>query len=105
MKLLVIGGGGQLGSKIIQIAMVRAEVAATYLSRRPMLDDSHIFQVDKTNLQNIRALAQKLKPDVIVDTAALHNVDYCETHRQQADAVNVEGSRNVAMAEIGRAHV
>lgn len=46
---------------------------------------------------------KKIKPDIVVDTAALHNVDYCETHRDEAWMVNVEGTRNVADAcrEVG----
>jgi dTDP-4-dehydrorhamnose reductase len=34
----------------------------------------------------------------VVDTAALHDVNFCETHRDAAWRVNVEGTRNVADA-------
>jgi len=98
MRILVIGGGGQLGTKIVEQARDRFEVYATYLTRKPLLEESRIFQIDKTNREDMRALFRKLKPQVVVDTAALHNVDYCETHRDEAWKANVEGTRNVAEA-------
>lgn len=98
MRILVIGGGGQLGTKIVEQTRHRFEVYATYLTRKPLLEESRIFQIDKTNREDMRALFRKLKPQVVVDTAALHNVDYCETHRDEAWKANVEGTRNVAEA-------
>lgn len=98
MKVLVVGGGGQLGRKIVEQAEDRFEVYATYLTRKPLIDESKIFQIDKTNGEAILNLFRKLKPEVVIDTAALHNVDYCETHKDEAWNANVEGTRNVAVA-------
>jgi dTDP-4-dehydrorhamnose reductase len=41
---------------------------------------------------------KKLQPDVVIDTAALHNVDYWKIHPEEAWRVNVEGTKNVAEA-------
>jgi len=98
MRILVVGGGGQLGAKIVEQAKDRFEVYATYLSRKPLLNESRIFQIDKINREDALNLIQKLKPEVVIDTAALHNVDYCETHKDEAWSANVEGTRNVADA-------
>jgi dTDP-4-dehydrorhamnose reductase len=96
--ILVIGGGGQLGSKIIEYSREYHEIYATYLSRPPQLSASKIFLADKTDKSSIQSLVKKIKPDVVIDTAALHNVDYCETNMEQAYRVNVEGTKNVAEA-------
>jgi len=98
VRILVIGGGGQLGTKIVEQARDRFDAYATYLTRKPLLEESRIFQIDKTNREDIRALFRKLRPEIAVDTAALHNVDYCETHKDEAWKANVEGTRNVAEA-------
>lgn len=98
MRILVIGGGGQLGTKIVEQAKDRFETYATYLTRKPSLNESNLFQLDKTNREDVFTLFRKLKPEVAVDTAALHNVDYCETHKNEAKSANVEGTRNVAEA-------
>jgi len=98
MKVLVIGGGGQLGSKIIEKAKDNFDVYATYMTREPSLDPSRIYKVDKTDRGGIIHFFRKLKPNIVIDTAALHSVDYCETHKQEAWAVNVEGTKNVVEA-------
>jgi dTDP-4-dehydrorhamnose reductase len=43
-------------------------------------------------------LVGDVHPNAIVNTAALHNVDYCETHREEAAKVNVEGVTNLGEA-------
>ena len=98
MKILVIGGGGQLGSKIVEHAQQTHSLYATYMTRRPRLKDARIYQVDKTDKEAIQGLIKSLKPDAVIDTAAIHNVDYCETHTEEAYQVNVEGTRNIAEA-------
>jgi len=98
MRLLVIGGGGQLGTKIVEKAKDRFQVYATYLTRKPPLNQSNTFQTDKTNREDVLTLFQRLRPEVVIDTAALHNVDYCETHKAEARLANFEGTRNIAEA-------
>jgi dTDP-4-dehydrorhamnose reductase len=98
LKILVIGGGGQVGSKIIEQSREYHEIYATYLTRPPPLSASKIFLADKTDKNSIQSLVKKIKPDVVIDTAALHNVDYCETNKEQSHIVNVEGTKNVAEA-------
>jgi dTDP-4-dehydrorhamnose reductase len=98
MRILVIGGGGQVGSKIIQQAEDRFDVYATYQTRRPPMDESRIFKIDKTNREATFSVFETCQPEIAIDTAALHNVDYCETHKDQASAVNMEGTKNVAEA-------
>ena len=98
MKILVIGGGGQLGSKIIEQSRETHEIYATYLTNPPQLSPSKIFTVDKTDKSSIQSLVKKIKPDVVIDTAAIHNVDYCEINKEQAHTVNVDGTKNIAEA-------
>jgi len=103
MKILVIGGGGQLGSKILLRAGQRYDLYTTYMTRMPLADQGKAYRVDKTDRNSISQAIEKCVPDVVIDTAALHNVDYCETHKDEAKAVNLLGTKNVAEAcsEIG----
>jgi dTDP-4-dehydrorhamnose reductase len=98
LRLLIIGGGGQLGSKLAELAKDRFEVYATYLTRRPPIGGDRALPLDKRDRDRVFALFGKLRPDVVIDTGALHNVDYCETHRSEAWGVNVDGTRNLAEA-------
>ena len=46
---------------------------------------------------------ERVKPDLVIHTAGLVNVDYCEEHEDEAWVINVDGTENVAMAakEVG----
>ena len=94
----MIGGGGQLGTKIQLEGNERHEISATYLTRKSTFNNIPQFQVDKTEKDKIQRLIKRVKPDAVIDTAALHNVDYCETHKDEARNVNVVGTLNVAEA-------
>jgi len=96
MKILVIGGGGQLGTKIVEQARKAHSLYTTYMTRKPPLEEARTFQVDKTDREAIQGLIRRLEPDAVIDTAAVHNVDYCEAHREEVRLVNVEGTRNIA---------
>lgn len=43
-------------------------------------------------------MVTEIDPDVIINTAALTDVDYCEIHRDEAERVNVGGARNLMEA-------
>jgi len=104
VRLLVIGASGLLGFKVAELAAKENfETFATYNFRPVKLEGCSFFQIDKCRRDETQALVKKIKPDVVIDTAALHNVDYCETHQDEAWKVNVEGTKNVVEAcrEVG----
>jgi dTDP-4-dehydrorhamnose reductase len=57
--------------------------------------------LDVTDRDATLRLVKEIRPKVIVNTAAITNVDYCETHREEAQKVNVEGVGNLAEAIAG----
>ena len=54
--------------------------------------------LDITNLDQVKAILNELKPDVVINCAAATNVDGCETNKDLAFKVNAIGPRNLAMA-------
>jgi len=88
-----------LGFRVAELSVKEAfETYATYNLRAIKLDGCDLVRLDKTVRDDVLDLGRRLKPEVVIDTAALHNVDYCEAHRDEAWKVNVEGTRNVADA-------
>src|SRR2546425_4895114 len=101
-KLLVIGGTGLVGSKVAGLARQYGyEAYSTQNARVSSLPS--VYKLDITDRDATLNLIREIGPEAIVNTAALHNVDYCETHREEATRVNVGGARNLAdgAAEIG----
>jgi dTDP-4-dehydrorhamnose reductase len=95
-RLLIIGCSGLLGSRLREMAKGTFEVFGTYNSHEVEADNT--FKLDVTNREGTFRLIDKLKPDCVVDTHAMNNLDYCETHIDETWRVNVDGTRNVAEA-------
>lgn len=95
-KLLVVGSSGLLGNRIIEIGRNRFETFGTYSKHKVGGDNS--YRLDSVDRDAVFMLVGEISPDFVIDTHALTNVDYCETHNEEAWAVNVEGSRNIAEA-------
>ncbi len=86
MKILICGGTGQLGRESAQVLKVKHDVITL---------GSH--ELDITRPEMVKDVIQQFKPDTILNCAAYTRVDECESKREQAWRVNVEGARNLAM--------
>ena len=99
MKVLVVGSSGQVGRSLVQRMARRGdEVVATFNSRRPLGSVSEVDHLDKADPAAVQEVVRRHRPKVVVDTGAMHNVDYCESHRDEAFRVNAEGTQSLARA-------
>jgi dTDP-4-dehydrorhamnose reductase len=102
MSVLVAGGTGLVGSKLVNSCLKRGlDVYATYLSHPPSQsfeDKKVFFKLDITNAEATASMIAELRPDMVMNAAAMLDTDLCEVEREQAWKVNAEGARNVAEA-------
>jgi len=94
MKIFVTGGSGLLGSKIAEIALEEGyEVYAGYCHNKPEFGEKIKFDLaEDTKLE----VVYKIRPEIIIHTAALTNVDECESNKELAYKINAEGTRRIA---------
>ena len=85
-RVTIIGSNGQLGSDLVS-AFGHGEYDVTELTHK----DISVEDVD-----SVHKVLRELKPDVILNTAAYHNVPKCEEHPSSAFMVNSLGALNVA---------
>lgn len=95
MTTLVIGAPGLVGGALMRVLTARGTAAiGTYHSRpRPGL-----AALDVTDFDAVLEAVHRHRPDVVVLSAALTAVDYCEDHVAEAWRINVLGTSNVARA-------
>jgi dTDP-4-dehydrorhamnose reductase len=94
MNVLVIGGSGIIGSKIVKkIAESENDVNYTYYENELDIGIGH--KLDIRRRDETVNLISKINADVVIHTAALTNVDLCETDKELADSTNVKGTENV----------
>jgi dTDP-4-dehydrorhamnose reductase len=87
MRALIVGNLGMLGTDLMQEAVSRHRVTGVDRGELDITDAA----------QCLRYLAG-LRPDVVINAAALTQVDYCETHEEEAFLVNGQGAGNLAEA-------
>jgi dTDP-4-dehydrorhamnose reductase len=88
MKIAVVGGNGFLGKKIISILSEKGHDCRSF-------SKSSNNTLDITSYDSIEKVLNDYKPDLIVNSAALTNVDYCELHPDDAQSINYLGAKNL----------
>ncbi len=92
--MILVTGSGLLGAEVISVLGREFEVVGTYNSK----PKEGAVRLDITDRSGVFDAVGKAMPSVIVHTAALTNVDYCESHHDEAMAINALGTKNVADA-------
>ncbi len=97
--ILVTGSNGLLGQKIIYALRNRDGIRCISTSRgdnRMSVKDGYIYEsLDLTDHSEIVRIINKYKPQAIINTAAMTNVDACETRREEAWIMNVKTTENL----------
>lgn len=85
MRALITGGAGQLGHDLAELLGPDSAFPFTHA------------ELDIADGEAVARAVAEVEPDVIVNCAAFHNVDECETEREPAWRINVEAVRNLAV--------
>lgn len=94
MRVFITGGSGLLGNKVAEISVERGyETYSGYCSHKPDNGAAVSFNLGDPN--SIKKI-EEIKPDLIIHSAALTDVDRCETEKELAYRINAEGTKMVA---------
>jgi dTDP-4-dehydrorhamnose reductase len=74
----------------------KGRLASFIKRKRPEVQAYSREAIDLTDHQRVRMQMQRLEPALIINCAALTDVEYCERHPKVCWQVNVEGVRNLA---------
>jgi dTDP-4-dehydrorhamnose reductase len=98
-RVLLVGSNGLLGQKVTELLQRGStyEVTATSVEPAPVRlpAPAEYRTLDITSRRDVRATVSALSPDVIINAAAMTNVDACEHERELAWKINVEGVENL----------
>ncbi|MDP1725686.1 MAG: dTDP-4-dehydrorhamnose reductase [Bacteroidota bacterium] len=85
-KVLITGANGQLGSDL---------VLSFSQSGYEVIIRTH-DDLDIGNFEDVENQLNSIKPDVLINTAAFHNVDQCEAEKDKAILINAEAPAYMA---------
>ncbi len=92
-RILITGGNGLLGQKLTDLLAFRpaVELMTTSLgpNRNPERKGYVYESLDITDYSQLRHVFERFRPTEVINSAALTNVDFCETNIEASYALNV----------------
>ncbi|MDD4879138.1 MAG: dTDP-4-dehydrorhamnose reductase [Candidatus Omnitrophica bacterium] len=100
MKVLITGATGMLGCDLCKEFSRAGDVAGLARGNREAKQcrASQLLAADITDRDGVARIVRKLKPDVVINSAALSDVNFCELNPEEAFKINAEGAKNAADA-------
>lgn len=100
MKFLITGCNGQLGNELTaMLSSGKSEIGSIpEQCKGAAVTAVDVEDLDITDTDAVIKFVADDKPDVIINCAAMTNVDGCETNQKVAYSVNADGVRNLAVA-------
>jgi dTDP-4-dehydrorhamnose reductase len=93
MKILVTGANGLLGQKLTRLLAGDRRVELIATARKPLVSpvEGTFARLDITRKKEVDDVVGTARPEVIINAAAMTQVDQCETERTTCWQNNVEG--------------
>jgi len=103
--IAIVGASGVLGTKLLEQTLAATDAPIFAFTHgappHPHAVASHRAvwqQLDIGNPAAVASVFERVRPDVVINAAAMTNVDACELDRDAAWAANALGPRNLAEA-------
>ncbi len=87
-KILITGSTGFLGSNLSKYFKKKYNIFG--IARK-----NADINCDIADSKLIKKTISEIDPDIIIHTAGLKDVDYCEKNKLQAQKVNIQGTKNI----------
>lgn len=95
LRILVTGASGLLGSKLAEFAIDAGHVVFPVCNQHPTTR-GNALRVDLTNAEEVRKTLVESRPEVVLHTASITDVDFCERNPGLAMETNGEATKTIA---------
>lgn len=94
--ILITGGEGFIGSYLLNYFKNHYKVIGTVIEKEK--ESQLLKKMDITDKNEVFKLIKRIRPEIIIHTAGIKDVKFCENNIKTAKLVNEEGTSNVAEA-------
>jgi len=98
MRIFITGVSGLLGINAALQLKERHEVSGAYLTHPIKVPDVSAYPVDLSKAVAVEEIFRAKRPEVVLHTAGLTNVDACEANPAEAKRLHVKVTQHVARA-------
>jgi len=98
-RILLTGGSGLLGTRIINLRPADTEIVATFnaeFAHKP--EGAEWREVDLKDHDDVTALIADCAPDVIIHAGSIGSVDFADKNRELSHQINVQGTQAILTA-------
>lgn len=97
MRILITGSNGLLGQKLVELISTKNDYLIATAKSKLVIDVpvGEFHSLDITDLSEVERVLNTAKPDVIINTAAMTQVDQCETEKEKCWTNNVTAVENL----------
>lgn len=98
-NILIIGANGFTGRRMLMDYSLNPDYKVTGSSFKEDIQPGgnyRFIQADIRDPRAVESLLDEVRPEVLINTAALSVPDYCDTHRAEAEALNVTAVEHLA---------
>lgn len=89
-KILITGSHGLLGSILSNILSDKFKIISLHRDKKSLVNCFQDFRCDLIDYKKISHIVNDVKPNIIIHTAALVNIDICEKNRVLSRKLNYE---------------
>jgi len=100
IKIIITGSNGLLGQKLVSLFVEHNFDVYAFSrgkNRNVITNNYNYFNVDITHSKKITQLVNRIKPNFIINAAAMTNVDTCELNPKECDEINVTAVNNLML--------
>lgn len=86
MRILVLGGKGQLGNELTKVFRENKHIVYSFSSS----------ELDVTDFKRIKVKIKKISPDIVINATAYHVLPQCEENPEKSFQINALAIKNLA---------
>jgi len=95
-QILLTGAGGLLGQRLVRKLGHAGRIFSHYHRRPENSPEKDIYAGDLGQPDHVARLSKEIAPDIIINTAALTDVDRCEVEPARSKAINADAVNHLA---------
>lgn len=103
MKILITGSNGLLGQKLSTLLQQQMNVDPIFSAKKPLtypISRGNFISLDVTDKEAVYRIVSEIKPNCIIHTAAMTQVDDCEMRKKECWLNNVSATEFLVEAAV-----